>query len=767
MRKTLGLIILLAVVVYAAPVQEVISFQGRLLEGGTPVEGTRDIHFYLYDVAAGGTDIWDENHIDVPVEGGLFNVELGATSTFDAAGVDFTEQYWLTFSVEGGAEVTPRYKLTGTPYSMADGDWVIDGDNVYHDNGRVAVNTSSTSEAILHVQGPASGSLNSVRITGSSDTYSALGIYGANQNGIYITDPIGDGIFITGSDERGIYVTSATQEAGYFDGDVRVVGSYLDSDGNAGTAGQILSSTGTGTDWISGGSGGGLWTDGGSYIYPNNNTNIIANDASDTRDIEVNMPGSSKWYGLYVDNTSTGYDADSYTSGYTKSAIAANVDDAGIRQCAIIAWSALTDDSSASVLGANTDGTVWGALGYKYTGTEYSAFFNDMTYIGTQTSIGQPAAATSAELTIYDPDAAAIDIMNDDETWRITTPILNNLHFHNIGGPSNVLVLEAGTGQVGINEGNPDAGLHITGSGYPGSFIICETGTGEDAGIRLHEGATDKWHLLFEGSTEDFEIRNGDYEPYLTIDQTTGYVGIGTTSPSGMLTISSDIVGLSGGLNLNRDADDWYIYQDGAEGLRFRDDANDAVVIDSAGNVGINETSPEIILHVKQQESGEGIRFENTTTTDHWDIGIAGTNNLWFQYNGTLKSWVDETDGSWDTSDRRLKRDIEPIEGVLDEVMRLEPVSYYWKDDQNPTRRSIGLIAQDVKAVFPDAAQMEDSYGYYGINYNYISVLTLQGLIELKSEYESTIENQETRLETLESEIELLKAEIKSLKNKE
>ena len=41
-------------------------------------------------------------------------------------------------------------------------------------------------------------------------------------------------------------------------GSLRVDGTFLDSDGDAGTSGQVLSSTGTGTNWVAAASGGGI-----------------------------------------------------------------------------------------------------------------------------------------------------------------------------------------------------------------------------------------------------------------------------------------------------------------------------------------------------------------------------------------------------------------------------------------------------------------------------------------------------------------------------
>ena len=109
---------LLAVTAILAQVPQTVSFQGKLVEGGLPVNGTRDIHFYLYNVESGGVSLWDENHTGVSVVNGLFNVELGGITSFASASVDFSRQYWIGIRVSGGAELSPRYKLTTAPYAM-------------------------------------------------------------------------------------------------------------------------------------------------------------------------------------------------------------------------------------------------------------------------------------------------------------------------------------------------------------------------------------------------------------------------------------------------------------------------------------------------------------------------------------------------------------------------------------------------------------------------------------------------------------------------
>jgi hypothetical protein len=64
-------------------------------------------------------------------------------------------------------------------------------------------------------------------------------------------------------------------------------------------------------------------------------------------------------------------------------------------------------------------------------------------------------------------------------------------------------------------------------------------------------------------------------------------------------------------------------------------------------------------------------------------------------------------------SDKRLKEDIRPIENALDKVMRMEGVSYSWKNDGGS---SLGFIAQDLEKIVPEVV-VYDTSGGAGVDY--------------------------------------------------
>lgn len=113
------IIMLLAVVAYAQ-VPRVISYQGVLTAspGGSPVNGMRNLGFALYESEDDfATPTWTETHLGVHVQHSVFAVYLGSATPFPSS-VDFSKQYWLGISIDGGAELTPRFHLTASPYAM-------------------------------------------------------------------------------------------------------------------------------------------------------------------------------------------------------------------------------------------------------------------------------------------------------------------------------------------------------------------------------------------------------------------------------------------------------------------------------------------------------------------------------------------------------------------------------------------------------------------------------------------------------------------------
>ena len=145
-------------VTIAADVPQLINVQGKLTDAvGDPVaDGPYSVLFSIYNVATGGSDLWQETRT-VTVSDGLFSISLGESTTIPPSLFDNTD-LWLGIKVETDLEMTPRQRLTTSPYafraagSSVGGGWVDDGSVVRLETSSDSVGIGTASpDAKLHV----------------------------------------------------------------------------------------------------------------------------------------------------------------------------------------------------------------------------------------------------------------------------------------------------------------------------------------------------------------------------------------------------------------------------------------------------------------------------------------------------------------------------------------------------------------------------------------------------------------------------------------
>jgi hypothetical protein len=86
-----------------------------------------------------------------------------------------------------------------------------------------------------------------------------------------------------------------------------------------------------------------------------------------------------------------------------------------------------------------------------------------------------------------------------------------------------------------------------------------------------------------------------------------------------------------------------------------------------------------------------------------------------------------------DVSDERLKENIAPVQNALAKLQQLRGVYFTMKDA--PGQREVGLIAQDVQEVLPEAVRVvEPEGGYLGISYPSLIGVLVEAVKEIQAE---------------------------------
>jgi len=88
-------------------------------------------------------------------------------------------------------------------------------------------------------------------------------------------------------------------------------------------------------------------------------------------------------------------------------------------------------------------------------------------------------------------------------------------------------------------------------------------------------------------------------------------------------------------------------------------------------------------------------------------------------------------------SDKNYKENIKPIENALDKALKLQGVTFDWKEKESllNIKEDIGFIAQDVQKVLPELVRENDN-GKLSLRHQGITPILLEAIKELKAEIE-------------------------------
>ena len=284
-------------------------------------------------------------------------------------------------------------------------------------------------------------------------------------------------------------------------------------------------------------------------------------------------------------------------------------------------------------------------------------------------------------------------------------------------------------GGVGINTNNPNgAALNVNGSVVATSFSGFGAGltslnaanlTGTIPLARLpaavvtnNESGVTLGGLNINGA--NLVMNDKDIQLRSTYDHGIGWYGSG--KPFAGVSVDGPVV---------------YGYGGGGLGIVHSGSTSNIVVYwNSSGYVGIGTTSPDALLTVNGAADKPG-------------------------------------GGSWSTfSDVRLKKNIQPLSGVLQKLLTLRGVSFEYKEPEKIHELSgerIGMIAQEVEQVFPDWVESGPE-GYKRLTYRGFEALTVEALRELRDEKDVQLQARDAEMQGLNLKMEQKETEITELK---
>ncbi len=156
------------------------------------------------------------------------------------------------------------------------------------------------------------------------------------------------------------------------------------------------------------------------------------------------------------------------------------------------------------------------------------------------------------------------------------------------------------------------------------------------------------------------------------------------------------------------------------------------MTISASGDIGIRTTSPGSELTIKQDglTANDGIKLISSSSSNDWNIHYDSGGDLAFAKNGVDKGVIDAVSGAYTAlSDIKFKENVTELNPVLSDALKLRPVSYYFKDQNDRGTKEIGIIAQELEKVFPQFVY--DHQDFKTINYAGLSIIAIKAIQEL------------------------------------
>ena len=135
-----------------------------------------------------------------------------------------------------------------------------------------------------------------------------------------------------------------------------------------------------------------------------------------------------------------------------------------------------------------------------------------------------------------------------------------------------------------------------------------------------------------------------------------------------------------------------------------------------------------------------GVSGDNTIDTSTGNLNLCAPSGSVVSIctNTTISGTLQVTDditAFW-TSDERLKDNISPITDSLTKVVSISGNTFDWNEKSNKSGHDVGLIAQEIEQVLPEAVVTRDN-GYLAVDYHKVVPLLVEAIKELSGKVKS------------------------------
>jgi hypothetical protein len=376
---------------------------------------------------------------------------------------------------------------------------------------------------------------------------------------------------------------------------------------------------------------------------------------------------------------------------------------------------------------------------------------------------GDPSSTN--EIQVLSLVGNTISLSNGGSSVSIDPSSTNEIQALSLAG--NALSLSNGGGTVNLPTGNNyAAGTGISVTGAAPNFTITNSGdpssTNELQNLSLNgttlkisgTNSTVKFDTLFSSGGLGLWKSSGNN----IYSNNTGNVGINTINPTTKLHVKGGgetirVEGANPMISLSNAATgiDGYLWQRNGALVLGTQDSSDIMLQTGGGSPALvaGGTSGNVIIggaapgpeKLKVIHNDRGFMLENSSG-NNWEFLVQdGSGNLVLfanPFGASVPVGAFATNGTYMSSDRRLKKEISGMPSVLDKLNRLEPVSYKFNFQTEKDDLSYGFIAQDVQALFPNlvttSPARDGKEGTLMVNYSGLGVIAIKAVQEQQAQ---------------------------------